>query len=424
MKILVVGSGAREHSIAWKLSQSPNVTELLVAPGNAGTAQLGRNVPIGSEDIYKLLSFAQDAQVDLTVVGPEAPLAAGIADRFQEAGLLLFGPTKDAALIESSKSFAKKLMLRNGVPTGAARAFDSYAEAAGYVQDSPLPVVVKADGLTAGKGVTVAQTRAEAFEVLRRQMDDKEFGSAGERMLIEEHLEGQELSIFAFVDGEYVSPMVAACDYKRVGDGDVGPNTGGMGSYSPTPFWTEELDCRVRREIMEPVARALAALGSPYQGVLYAGLMLTSQGPKVVEFNCRLGDPECQVILPRLKSDLAEVMMRTAQGRLHGVSLEWASSACVGVVVASGGYPSPYVTGHPIDGLTELDEDVTVFHAGTRELGQGDGESAKVVTDGGRVLTVVALGEILDAARRRVYANVERIRFKDAFYRKDIAAGG
>ena len=424
MKILVVGNGAREHVIVWKLSQSPKVTELLVAPGNAGTAQLGHNVPIGAENIDKLLRFAQDAQVDLTVVGPEAPLAAGIADRFQEAGLLLFGPTKDAALIESSKRFAKELMLRHGVPTGAARAFDSYAEAASYVQDSPLPVVVKADGLAAGKGVTVAQTRDEAIEVLRRQMDEKEFGSAGERVLIEEHLEGQELSVFAFVDGEYVSSMVAACDYKRVGDGDVGPNTGGMGSYSPTPLWTEDLDCRVRREIMEPVARALTALGSPYKGVLYAGLMITSQGPKVVEFNCRLGDPEAQVILPRLKTDLAEVMMRTAQGRLHGASLEWASSACVGVVVASGGYPGPYATGQPIDGLTELDEDVTVFHAGTRELGQGGGGPEKVVTDGGRVLTVAALGETLDEARRRVYANVERIRFKDAFYRQDIAAGG
>ena len=424
MKVLVVGNGAREHAIAWKLSQSSKVTELLVAPGNAGTAQLAHNAPIAATDIEGLLRFAQERQIDLTVVGPEAALAAGIADRFQEAGLLLFGPTKDAALIESSKSFAKDLMLRHGVPTGGAQVFDSYIEAADYVQNAALPVVVKADGLTAGKGVTVAQTRDEAIEVLRRQIEEKEFGSAGERVLIEEHLEGQELSLFAFVDGEYVSPMVAACDYKRVGDGDVGPNTGGMGSYSPPSLWTEDLERRVRHEIMEPVAGALAALGSPYRGCLYAGLMLTADGPKVVEFNCRLGDPEAQVILPRLKTDLAEVMMRTAQGRLQGASLQWAPSSCVGVVVASGGYPGHYATGCPIDGLTEVDEDVTVFHAGTRLLRQEGDVPAKVVTDGGRVLTVAALGETLDEARRRVYANVGRVRFKDAFYRKDIAAVG
>ena len=424
MKVLVVGNGAREHAIAWKLSQSPRVTELFVAPGNAGTAQVACNVPTDAADIDGLLSFATKSGIDFTVVGPEVPLAAGIADRFSEAGLLLFGPTKGVARIESSKSFAKELMVCHGVPTGAARIFSSYAEAVEYVQNSALPVVVKADGLAAGKGVVVAQTREEALEALRQQMVERQFGPAGERVLVEECLEGQEVSVFAFVDGEYVSPVVAACDYKRVGDGDLGPNTGGMGSYSPPQFWTDDLEGRVRAEIMEPVARALAAQGSPYRGVLYGGLMLTDEGPKVLEFNCRMGDPEAQVILPRLKTDVAEVMMRTAQGTLDGVYIEWDPMACVGVVMASGGYPGKYATGYVVDGLDELDADVAVYHAGTKGVHQEGGDEVRVVTDGGRVLTVAALGRTLDEARRRVYSNVGRIRFKDAFYRSDIGALG
>ena len=418
MRILVVGNGAREHAIAWKLAQSEKVDELLVAPGNAGTSALGRNVPVKATNVDALMRLVEDNGVDLTVVGPEAPLAAGIADRFEERGLPIFGPSQAAARIESSKVFSKELMLHHGVPTGAARVFDSYSEASEYVQKLQPPIVVKADGLAAGKGVTVAQTRDEALDALRRQMEERQFGAAGERVLVEEHLEGQEVSVFAFVDGEYVSPMVAACDYKRAGDGDVGPNTGGMGSFSPPPFWTADLDRQVRVEIMEPVARALAEEGCPYRGVLYAGLMLTAEGPSVLEFNCRLGDPETQVILPRLKSDLAEVMMSTATGSLSGVSIEWTPSACVALVLASGGYPDEYATGYSIEGLEDLDGGVEAFHAGTKAADGGAG----LVTAGGRVLTLASLGGSLEEARRRVYASVERVRFEGAYYRKDIAA--
>ena len=419
MRILVVGNGAREHAIAWKLRQSPSVEELYVAPGNAGTAQIACNVPVSVSDIDGLIRAADERRIDLTVVGPEGPLAEGIADRFQAAGLLLFGPPRAAALIESSKRFAKDLMARYKVPTARARVFNSYPEARDYAQEAPLPLVVKADGLAAGKGVVVAHRRQDALEALRLQMEEKQFGAAGETVLIEECLSGPEVSVFAFVDGGHVSTMTAACDYKRVGDGDVGPNTGGMGSFSPPPFWDRALEERVRAEIMEPVARALAENGSPYRGVLYGGLMLTADGPKVVEFNCRLGDPETQVILPRLKTDLAEAMMMTAQGRLEEASIRWEDTACVAVVVASGGYPGRYETGHPISGLEELqNSDVTVFHAGTKACSR----ATEVVTDGGRVLTVASLGSDLEEARSRVYANIGRVRFKDSFYRNDIAA--
>ena len=422
MKVLIVGNGAREHAIAWKLEDSPGVTELFVAPGNAGTAKLARNVPITATDIDTLLNFSTVNSIDLTVVGPEAPLADGIADRFLDAGQRVFGPTKRAARIESSKSFAKDLMVRYGVPTGAASTFSSYARAQEHIRNADPPIVVKADGLAAGKGVVVAQTREEALEALRLQMDERRFGPAGDIVVIEEYLRGREVSVFAFVDGENVSPMVAACDYKRAGDGDAGPNTGGMGSFSPPAVWTDALENMVRHEVMEPVTRALAAEGSAYRGVLYAGLILTEQGPKVLEFNCRLGDPETQVVLPRLKADLLDVMIRTADGTLDGVELEWDQRGCVGVVVASGGYPGEYSMGYPIDGLDRLDEDVIVFHAGTRPgPDAGDGRPI-ATTDGGRVLTVTSLGSTLEAARQRAYANVERISFEGAYYRTDIAS--
>ncbi|MDP6403006.1 MAG: phosphoribosylamine--glycine ligase, partial [SAR202 cluster bacterium] len=312
MKVLVVGNGGREHAITWKLGQSGHVTTISVAPGNAGTARIATNVPIDASDVEGLVRFAKESRVGLTVVGPEAPLADGIADRFQAEGLLLFGPTKGAAMIESSKSFAKQVMLDAGVPTGAAEVFDSYEDATAYVESVPMTFVVKADGLAAGKGVTVTSTRGEAQRALRVAMVERQFGEAGDRVLIEEALEGPEVSVFAFVDGHSVSTMTAACDYKRIGDGDVGPNTGGMGSYGPPRLWDDELDKKVRSEIMEPIAHALADRGTPYHGILYAGLMLTAGGPKVLEFNCRLGDPETQVVLPRLKTDLAEVMIGTA----------------------------------------------------------------------------------------------------------------
>ena len=419
MKTLLVGNGAREHAIAWKLAQSPLVSELLVAPGNAGTAALGRNVPIGAEDVDGLLALAREEGVEFTVVGPEAPLAAGIVDRFQEAGALIFGPTAAAARIESSKTFAKELMLRNGIPTGHAEAFTDYGEALEYLAAAPAPIVVKADGLAAGKGVVVASTRDEARDALRRQMVELEFGDAGRRVLIEEYLEGGEISVFAFVDGERVSELASACDYKRALDGDAGPNTGGMGAYSPPTAWNEELEREVRERIMVPAARALAALGSPFRGILYGGLMLTSDGPKVVEFNCRLGDPEAQVVLPRLKTDLAAIMIDTVTGKLEGLSLEWDERPCVGVVLASGGYPGAYQTGREIRGLDGLEEDALVFHAGTR-LDECD----TVSTDGGRVLTVCALGENLAEARERAYESAARISFDGAHFRRDIAAEG
>ena len=424
MKVLVVGNSAREHAITWKLAQSPTVSGLYVAPGNAGTLQTAENVAINADDIEGLLRFALERNIGLTVVGPEAPLAAGIADRFQEAGLLIFGPTRAAADIETSKSFAKELMLRTGVPTGRAEVFDSYEEALGYVEQAPLPIVVKADGLTAGKGVVVAESRRAALDALRHQMLERRLGAAGERVLVEEFLEGQELSAFAFSDGDRLSSLFVAQDYKRAGDGEKGPNTGGMGSHSP-PFetvWNEDVEQSVRTRVMEPVVQALREQGSPYKGVLYAGLMVNGGDVRVVEFNCRLGDPEAQVVLPRLKTDLLEVMVASARGDLSGTYLDWDARAWVGVVVASGGYPGSYSTGLPIDGLEATDEDVLVFHAGTRpSRGEGNGEKA-TLTDGGRVLTVTAPGDTLETARRKAYANAGRISFDGAFYRRDIAA--
>ena len=424
MRVLVVGNGAREHALAWKLAQSPAVEALLVAPGNAGTAAVASNVPVSPTDVEGLVALAKREAVDLTVVGPEAPLALGLADRMAEAGLTVFGPTQKAARIESSKVFAKELMREVGVPTAPFQVFDDLERARRYVAKASRPLVVKADGLAAGKGVILADGPEEALAALERIMARREFGDAGRRVVIEERLEGREVSVFAFVDGQTVSPMVTACDYKRACDGDRGPNTGGMGSYSPPPWWTPELARQVRERILEPVIHALDRMGAPYRGVLYAGLMVTHDGPQVLEFNCRLGDPEAQAILPRLKSDLADIMMRAAQGRLgeasSGDGIAWDPRACVAVVLASGGYPGDYQTGYPIEGLDRLDEGVMVFHAGTAL--EGPAEDKRVVTAGGRVLTVAALGESLQEARRRAYANVERIAFEGAFYRKDIAA--
>ena len=396
MKALVVGGGAREHAIAWKLRQSPLVEELYVAPGNAGTAAIATNLPIADTDLDGLAQAAKQHGVDLAVVGPEIPLAMGIVDHFQAAGLTIFGPTQAAARIESSKVFAKELMLKYGVPTGRAEVFDSYEEADRYVREHSPPLVVKADGLAAGKGVTVADTRQAAVNALRECMVDRVFGDSGDRVLVEECLRGREVSVFAFVDGETVSPLVAACDYKRAHDGDRGPNTGGMGAYSPPEFWNTDLERKVRDAIMEPVARALAKEGCPYRGVLYGGLILTEDGPKVIEFNCRLGDPEAQVLMPRLSSDLAEILVAVLEGKLSETTTKWSSDACVGVAAASGGYPASYETGFAISGLSQAAETAEVFHAGTR-LGT---DGAGPVTSGGRVLTVVGRGSSLEEARK------------------------
>jgi len=416
LKLLVVGSGAREHALAWKLARSPKVTSLFAAPGNAGTAAIATNVPIRAEDVDGLLAWAGENGIDLTVIGPEGPLAAGIVDRFRAAGLRVFGPTAAAARIEASKVFAGDLMARHAIPAARSAAFDSYQAALDYVHRQRPPIVLKADGLAAGKGVIIAPSVAEAEKALSEMMRDKIFGEAGRRVIVQEHLHGREMSYFVITDGTTVLPTVPACDYKRVNDGDEGPNTGGMGSYSPPPFYTEALGTLVRKTIMEPAVLGLADAGSPFTGTLYGGLMIDNHRPRVIEFNCRLGDPETQVVLPRLKTDLVEVIEAALDGRLDEVTLAWTDEACVGVVMASGGYPGKYQTGLPVTGLDTLDDGIIVFHAGTRL-----GDEGETLTAGGRVLTVVALGKDLEEARNKVYANISRINFKGAHYRTDIA---
>ncbi len=418
MKVLVIGKGGREHAIAWKLSQSRRISTLLCAPGNAGTARIAPNVPISDNDMDSLLEFALHEKVEFTVVGPESPLADGIVDRFQDAGLSIFGPTQAASRIESSKSFAKDLMRRAGVPTGRAEVFSDFKAARNYIEALSPPVVIKADGLAAGKGVVIANTKERAESALREQMVDRAFGSAGETVLIEEFLQGPELSVFAFVDGKRLSPLIAAVDYKRVGEGDTGPNTGGMGAYSPplSVLWNPEVERSARTEIMEPVVGAMAGDGCPYVGVLYAGLMLTRDGLKVIEFNCRFGDPETQVVLPRIESDLLELMLAAVAGNVNDAPLKVSPDSCVGVVVVSGGYPDAYETGLPISGLDIVKNDTSVFHAGTKL-----NDSEEIVTDGGRVLAVSATGKTRHEARRKAYAATESLSFDGSFFRGDIA---
>ncbi len=387
-----------------------------MAPGNAGTAQIATNIPLSATDISALISAAHQNKVDFTFVGPETPLAEGIVDKFQAAGLPIFGPSKAAARIEASKVFSKDLMHKYGIPCAASRSFPSYDEAANYVKVQTPLIVLKADGLAAGKGVIIAGSVDKALSSLKSMMQDKAFGAAGDKVVVEEYLAGREMSVFAFTDGVNVSPPVTACDYKRVYDDNKGPNTGGMGSFSPPDFYTDALGERVMREIMRPTIEALAAEGSPYSGVLYGGLMITAEGPMTIEFNCRLGDPETQVILPRLETDLAEIALAVIERRLDKQNIEWSKKACVGIVMASEGYPGHYQTGYPITGLGDVDKESMVFHAGTKLDASG-----RVVTSGGRVLTVVAMGDNLAQARQKVYNNISRISFEGAHYRKDIA---
>jgi phosphoribosylamine--glycine ligase len=417
LKLMVIGGGAREHALAWKMAQSPKTTELYVAPGNAGTAPIAHNLNIRPGDIEALAKAAKDNSIDLTVVGPEAPLASGIVDYFESLGLPIFGPTKAATQIESSKVFAKKLMQQYGIPCPNGITFSNYSEARKYLESQSAPVVVKADGLAAGKGVTVASSKEEALKALSDIMEGKIFGSAGDSVLIEECLNGREVSLLAFTDGKTVIPMIPACDYKRVFDNDQGPNTGGMGSYSPPDFFDAELTQQVMKTILRPAVRAMADEGMPYKGILYAGLMISAEGPKVLEFNARFGDPETQVILPRLQTDLVDILLAIVDNRLSELDVYWSNDACVGVVMASAGYPGDYKTGFPITGLDKLDEKILVFHAGTKL-----GENAKVYTDGGRVLTVTASGKTMAEARAKVYQNLPRIHFDGCHYRKDIAA--
>ena len=422
MNVLIVGGGGREHALAWKLGQSERVSRIYCAPGNAGTSTLGTNLPIKATELDALARAAREHQIDLTVAGPETPLAEGIVDLFQEKGLPIFGPSKTAAAIESSKVFSKRLMLKHGIPTAAAEIFASYEEAHKYIAFREPPMVVKADGLAAGKGVVVARTRQQALEALYDIMVKRAFGAAGDQVLIEECLTGREASLLAFTDGHTVVPMAPACDYKPVYDGDQGPNTGGMGGYSPPEFLDDGLVKEITHRVLIPAVTAMAMEGRPYKGVIYAGLMITAEGPRVIEFNCRFGDPEAQVILPRLKGDLLGVMLAVVNGGLDKLSVRWSDEAYVGTVMASGGYPGAYSTGFPISGLEDVDSDILVFHAGTRQEHDESSGRQRVVTDGGRVLEVVAGGSSLAEAREKVYRNISRIKFEGCHYRTDIAA--
>ena len=417
MKVLVVGNGAREHAITWKLAQSPKIKELYTAPGNAGTARIAQNLDIAANDIKSLAKAAQQKNIDLVVVGPEVPLSEGIVDHLESLGIPAFGASKLAAEIESSKVFSKALMQKYNIPCAKSVSFTDYAQAKEYVQKQKLPIVIKADGLAAGKGVVVALKMEEALVALTDFMQDKKLGAAANQVLVEEFLAGREMSYFAFSDGINVLPMVSACDYKRVNDGDKGPNTGGMGSYSPPVFDSPALQKLAMDMIMVPTIKAMAQEGRQYRGVLYGGLMVNKESVKVLEFNARFGDPETQVILPRLKTDLLDIILAIVKGKLNQINIECSDDACVGVVMASGGYPGNYKTGLPISGLLDVDSDVMVFHAGTK-IGATPWE---VLTNGGRVLTVAAMGKTIAEAREKAYNNVSRIHFDGCHYRKDIA---
>ncbi len=415
MNVLLIGSGAREHAIAWKLRQSRRLDELLIAPGNPGTAELGTNLPIADSDFEAIVGACREHRIDFVVVGNEDPLAAGLVDRLAVEGIAAFGPTKAAAEIESSKAFAKQLMARHGIPTAPFAVFDDEAEAGAYVESSAGQLVVKADGLAKGKGTIVTSSPAEALAALETIMVRREFGASGDRIVIEQRLSGREVSAHAFTDGQTVVHLPFACDHKPVFDGDRGPNTGGMGAYSPPDWLDESVAQAIRSGVTEAAVRAMATEGRPFRGLLYPGLVITTDGPMVIEFNCRFGDPEAQALLPRLETDLLEILWAVANNQLHEVDVHWSQDACVAVVLASGGYPAAYETGFPIEGLSELDPGVLVFHAGTRRRDDGT-----LVTAGGRVLTVAATGSTLADAREKAYRNAERVRFQGAHYRRDI----
>ena len=416
MNILIIGNGAREHTLTWKISQSPKTDKLFVAPGNAGTAAIAQNLPVSAEDVPALVKAAQENQIDLVMVGPEAPLTKGIVDALSEIGIPAFGPQKGAAQIEGSKVFTKELMFKYGIPCARSATFTSFEEACDYVKGQPTPMVIKADGLAAGKGVIIAISQEQAIQALSDIMQKKAFGSAGDKVLVEECLIGREASLLAFTDGKTISPMIPACDYKRALDGDEGLNTGGMGCYSPSEFFTPELREQVMGTVMKPTIEAMAKEGFPYKGILYAGLMMTEDRPKVLEFNARFGDPETQVILPLLKTDLVDIMQAVIDDNLSQLNIDWSDEACVGVVLAAAGYPESYQKGFPISGLNDVDKDILVFHAGTDNDTNG-----QVITSGGRVLTVVGKGQNYSSAREKVYQNISRINFEGCRYRTDIA---
>jgi phosphoribosylamine--glycine ligase len=417
MNVLLIGSGGREHAIAWKLAQSKNLGTLYIAPGNAGTAQCGENVPIGATDIGKLLDFAKQKTIELVVVGPEDPLAAGVVDAFEAAGIKAFGPSKEAARLEADKAFAKQLMRSCAISTAEGRIFDRFKDAKAYIASRDDALVVKAAGLAKGKGVFVCDDPSDGILAAEKIMCDKIFGEAGDQIIVEDKLLGEEASILAFVDSRNIYIMESSQDHKRIGDGDTGPNTGGMGAYSPAPVVTDELMNQISREILVPVVDGMNRNGTPYKGVLYAGIMMTSGGPRVLEFNVRFGDPETQPILMRLKSDLLEVLLAVCDGTLDEVNLAWDRKPAVCVVMASGGYPGDYENGKKITGLDKAEQirDVVVFHAGTKS------QDSDIVTNGGRVLGVTALGDTIADAKEKVYQAVDMIKFDGAYCRRDIA---
>lgn len=413
MNVLLIGSGGREHALAWKLAQSATLGRLYVAPGNPGIEKHAFCVDLDPMDAEAIIGFCTDRNVEFVIFGPEAPLVAGVGDRVREAGFLVFGPSQAAAQLEGSKGFTKDLCARYGIPTGAYRRFSNAADAKAYVTEQGVPIVVKADGLAAGKGVTVAMTIEEADAAI----DDcfaGGFGAAGAEVVVEAFLDGEEASFFVLSDGKTALALTSAQDHKRVGDGDTGPNTGGMGAYSPAPVMTEEMVARTMREIIEPTIRGMAEMGHPFSGVFFAGLMITDKGPELIEYNVRFGDPECQVLVMRLKSDLLELLLATAKGELEGMQAEWTVEPALTVVMASSGYPGSYQKGTPIEALPEDDETLRVFHAGTAM------QDEALVATGGRVLNVTAVGASVSDARDRAYDGVAQVGWENGFFRKDI----
>jgi len=415
MKVLVVGGGGREHAIAWKLSQSPLVEKIYAAPGNAGIASLGDCVEISSEDIKGLADFAEKNSIDLTVVGPELPLTLGIVDEFEKRNLKVFGPKKEAALIEGGKGFAKEFMKKYHIPTASFKIFEKKEEAIEFIRCSEFPLVIKADGLAAGKGVIVVEDLRSAEKTVEKVMVEKVFGEAGNRVVVEDFLTGEEVTILAFTDGKTILPMVSSQDHKRIYEGDKGPNTGGMGAYAPTLMVNDKMMKKITEEILEPTIFGLNREGKVYKGVLYAGLMITELGPKVMEFNCRFGDPETQVVLPLLESDLAEIFLSILEGDLDLQDVEWKDDSAVCVILASGGYPGKYEKGKAIFGLNRVDDSgLVVFHAGTKKVGD------KIVTSGGRVLGITAFDKTMQGALSKAYSAVDKIKFEGMQYRHDI----
>lgn len=423
MKVLVIGGGGREHALAWKISQSPKVHKIYCAPGNGGISALAECVNIKATDVYGMVKFAVDNKIDLVVVAPDDPLVMGMVDAMEKAGIRAFGPNRAAAVIEGSKSFSKDLMKKYGIPTARYELFDNSKHAVEYLKQQEYPIVVKADGLALGKGVIIAQTFEQARDAVHSIMEDRVFGDAGSRVVIEEFLVGPEVSILSFTDGKTVVPMVSSQDHKKVFDNDMGPNTGGMGTFSPSRIYTQELAQECMEKLFRPTVEAMNREGRKFKGVLYFGLIITKDGPKVLEYNARFGDPETQVVLPRLVNDIVDVFEAVIDERLDSIDFKWADNAAVCVVMASGGYPGKYETGYEIEGINDAEAlgDTVVFHAGTRKEDAGTRkENGKTVTSGGRVLGVAAVAPNLDAAIKKAYEGVGKISFKDAHYRKDI----